>query len=55
MAAAWTACTKLRFAKKRRNPGARRLAPGFAFLRAFLKGVLEKVVFWGGFFVVKLW
>ena len=58
-AAAWTACTKLLFAEKNGNPGARRLAPGFCYFAGvfeggFGKSGLKRVVFCGEVVVICL-
>jgi len=53
MAAAWTACTKKLFCRKKVGPRGEATCPGvLLFLLAFLKGVLEKAGGSGWFFVV---
>ena len=59
MAAAWTACTKLRFAEKKLGPGEGLFYSGALLFLGVFVGCLEKsggkrVVFCGEF-VVKLW
>jgi hypothetical protein len=56
MAAAWTACTKKLFCRKKMGPRGEATCPGvLLFLLAFLKGGLEKAAASGWFFVVILW
>ena len=63
MAAAWTACTKLRFAEKKVEPRSELFAPGFLLFLGVFEGCFEKsggarVVFCGDFCggsVVGMW
>jgi hypothetical protein len=56
-AAVWKACTKkLFFCRKKLDPGASQIAPGFCCLTGIFEGVLENWMcsgrFFGGEFVV---
>jgi hypothetical protein len=54
-AAVWTACTKALFYRKKVEPRSVVLLRGFAVLREFLRGVLEKAMCGGWFLMVNLW
>jgi hypothetical protein len=55
-AAVWTACTKTLFYRKKVEPRSEWYCSGvLLFLRAFLRGVLEKAMCGGWFLMVNLW